>query len=57
MEKFQKENNIKINRIIIQSCNFKDFLKKEKIEKLFYKRFIGDLDSGEELDKITKNKL
>lgn len=52
-----KENNFETNRILIWSCNFKEFLEKEKIEELFSKRFIGDLDSGEELDKIIKKQI
>lgn len=52
-----KENNFETNRILIWSCNFKEFVEKEKIEELFSKRFIGDLDSGEELDKIIKKQI
>ena len=64
-----KSNNIEIektheiktktenNRLILLSFNFKKFLKKDKVEELFYKRFIGDLESGEELDKIIKRQI
>lgn len=52
-----KGNNFETNRILIWSCNFKEFVEKEKIEELFSKRFIGDLDSGEELDQIIKKQI
>lgn len=64
-----KSNNIEIektheiktktenNRLILWAFNLKKFLKKDKVEELFYKRFIGDLESGEELDKIIKRQI
>lgn len=64
-----KSNNIEIektheiktktenNRLILWAFNFKKFFKKDKVEELFYKRFIGDLESGEELDKIIKRQI
>lgn len=64
-----KSNNIEIektheiktkienNRLILWTFNLKKFLKKDKVEELFYKRFIGDLEAGEELDKIIKRQI
>ena len=40
-----KENNFETNRILIWSCNFKEFLEKEKIEELF--SCIEDLYEGD----------